>query len=59
MFMHISPEINMYGETISTLKFASRVSEITLGQVGAEAGVRARARVCVAVCKSGGWECRW
>jgi kinesin family protein C2/C3 len=33
MFMHISPEANMFGETVSTLKFATRVSEITLGQV--------------------------
>jgi kinesin family protein C2/C3 len=34
MFMHVSPEANMYGESVSTLKFAARVSEITLGQVG-------------------------
>eukprot|EP00882_Tetradesmus_deserticola_P021984 GHRQ01023848.1.p3 GENE.GHRQ01023848.1~~GHRQ01023848.1.p3 ORF type:complete len:116 (-),score=39.55 GHRQ01023848.1:90-437(-) len=34
MFMHVSPEDNMYGESVSTLKFAARVSEITLGQVG-------------------------
>lgn len=33
MFMHVSPEANMHSETLSTLKFASRVSEITLGQV--------------------------
>jgi hypothetical protein len=33
MFMHISPEANMVSESVSTLKFASRVSEITLGQV--------------------------
>eukprot|EP00877_Chromochloris_zofingiensis_P005409 jgi/Chrzof1/1486/Cz10g09190.t1 len=32
MFMHISPEANMQSETVSTLKFATRVSEITLGQ---------------------------
>lgn len=33
MFMHISPEANMFSESISTLKFATRVSQITLGQV--------------------------
>ncbi|GFH17655.1 kinesin-4 [Haematococcus lacustris] len=33
MFMHIAPEGNSYQETLSTLKFATRVSEITLGQV--------------------------
>ncbi|WIA16158.1 hypothetical protein OEZ85_012873 [Tetradesmus obliquus] len=32
MFMHVSPEANMHGESVSTLKFAARVSEITLGQ---------------------------
>ncbi|KAF8055758.1 KIN14F [Scenedesmus sp. PABB004] len=32
MFMHISPEANQHGESVSTLKFAARVSEITLGQ---------------------------
>ncbi|KAL6749349.1 P-loop containing nucleoside triphosphate hydrolase protein [Haematococcus lacustris] len=32
MFMHIAPEGNSYQETLSTLKFATRVSEITLGQ---------------------------
>ena len=41
MFMHISPEANMFGETVSTLKFATRVSEITLGQVrGLQYGLR-------------------
>jgi kinesin family protein C2/C3 len=34
MFMHISPEANMFSESVSTLKFATRVSQITLGQVG-------------------------
>ncbi|GFH23042.1 uncharacterized protein HaLaN_20590 [Haematococcus lacustris] len=34
MFMHIAPEASSYQETLSTLKFATRVSEITLGQVG-------------------------
>lgn len=33
MFMHISPEANMFSESVSTLKFATRVSQITLGQV--------------------------
>jgi hypothetical protein len=34
MFMHISPEASMYGESVSTLNFAKRVAEVTLGQVG-------------------------
>jgi hypothetical protein len=34
MFMHISPESSMYGESVSTLTFAKRVAEVTLGQVG-------------------------
>lgn len=32
MFVHVAPEQSMSGESTSTLKFASRVSEITLGQ---------------------------
>lgn len=31
MFVHINPEINSFGETISTLKFAERVATIELG----------------------------
>ncbi|TYH30545.1 hypothetical protein ES288_A01G104000v1 [Gossypium darwinii] len=31
MFVHISPEVNAIGETISTLKFAERVTSIELG----------------------------
>lgn len=31
MFVHISPEIDAIGETISTLKFAERVSMVELG----------------------------
>ncbi|CAI9283462.1 unnamed protein product [Lactuca saligna] len=31
MFVHINPEINAFGETISTLKFAERVASIELG----------------------------
>lgn len=31
MFIHISPELDAVGETISTLKFAERVSMIELG----------------------------
>jgi len=31
MFVHINPEINSFGETISTLKFAERVASIELG----------------------------
>lgn len=41
MFMHISPESSSYGETVSTLGFGQRVSQVTLGaatknQEGAE-----------------------
>eukprot|EP00798_Chlamydomonas_sp_ICE-L_P011916 gene11916-15018_t len=32
MFMHASPESSSYAETLSTLKFAARVSEVSLGQ---------------------------
>lgn len=31
MFVHINPEVNALGETISTLKFAERVASIELG----------------------------
>lgn len=31
MFVHINPEVNAVGETISTLKFAERVASIELG----------------------------
>ncbi|XP_043723345.1 kinesin-like protein KIN-14L [Telopea speciosissima] len=31
MFAHVSPEADSYGETISTLKFAQRVSAVELG----------------------------
>ena len=31
MFVHISPEVDATGETISTLKFAERVSTVELG----------------------------
>ncbi|KAF5949615.1 hypothetical protein HYC85_011608 [Camellia sinensis] len=31
MFVHINPEVNSIGETISTLKFAERVASIELG----------------------------
>ncbi|KAL6971038.1 Kinesin-like protein KIN-14F, partial [Sarracenia purpurea var. burkii] len=31
MFIHINPEVNAIGETISTLKFAERVALIELG----------------------------
>jgi kinesin family protein C2/C3 len=41
MFMHISPEANMFHESVSTLKFATRVSQITLGQVGPATACRA------------------
>lgn len=31
MFVHINPEVDAVGETISTLKFAQRVASIELG----------------------------
>ena len=31
MFVHVSPEVNAVGETISTLKFAERVATVELG----------------------------
>ncbi|XP_073113690.1 kinesin-like protein KIN-14F [Elaeis guineensis] len=31
MFVHINPEVNAFGETISTLKFAERVASVELG----------------------------
>lgn len=31
MFVHISPELDAVGETLSTLKFAERVSTVELG----------------------------
>ena len=40
MFVHISPDIDAIGETISTLKFAERVSSVELGaaQLNKESG---------------------
>ncbi|XP_071687055.1 kinesin-like protein KIN-14I [Rutidosis leptorrhynchoides] len=32
MFVHISPELNAVGETLSTLKFAERVASVELGE---------------------------
>lgn len=31
MFVHISPEMDAIGETLSTLKFAERVASVELG----------------------------
>lgn len=31
MFVHINPEAEAFGETVSTLKFAERVASIDLG----------------------------
>lgn len=31
MFVHISPELDAVGETLSTLKFAERVASVELG----------------------------
>jgi kinesin family protein C2/C3 len=31
MFIHISPDVESFGETVSTLKFAERVSSVELG----------------------------
>jgi kinesin family protein C2/C3 len=30
MFVHISPDVESFGETVSTLKFAERVSSVEL-----------------------------
>lgn len=40
MFVHISPEMDAIGETLSTLKFAERVSTVELGaaRVNKESG---------------------
>ncbi|WMV12075.1 hypothetical protein MTR67_005460 [Solanum verrucosum] len=35
MFVHVSPELNAVGETLSTLKFAERVSTVELGSARA------------------------
>lgn len=31
MFVHISPDVESFGETLSTLKFAERVASVELG----------------------------
>lgn len=31
MFAHVSPEVDSFGETVSTLKFAQRVSTVEIG----------------------------
>lgn len=53
MFVHINPEVNALGETISTLKFAERVATIDLGaaQSNKEAGeIREfKEEVCISV----------
>jgi hypothetical protein len=38
MLMQVAPEASSYGETVSTLAFAKRVSEVTLGQVAGGSG---------------------
>ncbi|CAN4111016.1 unnamed protein product [Withania somnifera] len=38
MFVHVSPELNAVGETLSTLKFAERVSTVELGSARANKG---------------------
>jgi hypothetical protein len=57
--MMLSPEASSYGESVSTLNFAKRVSEVTLGQVGGclgqahlKRGMGQRADLCQAPC---GW----
>lgn len=46
MFLHVSPEASSFGESLSTLKFGARVSDITLGQAkrNVEAGSTLQAR---------------
>ena len=56
MFLHIAPESSSYSESVSTLKFGSRVSEITLGRVGGGGG-HARGRLVEeGGQRQGGWE---
>lgn len=56
MFVHINPEVNALGETISTLKFAERVATIDLGaaQSNKEAGeireFKEEVGICTTVC---------
>jgi hypothetical protein len=37
MFVHVAPEASSFGESTSTLKFGSRVSDITLGRAAKNA----------------------
>jgi kinesin family protein C2/C3 len=46
MFMHVAPECSSFGESLSTLKFGLRVSEITLGQVRRRPGLCECGRQC-------------
>lgn len=56
MFVHISPEPEALGETISTLKFAERVSTIELGaaRVNKDSGdvkeLKEQVRLFIVVC---------
>lgn len=56
MFVHVNPELNAFGETISTLKFAERVSSIELGaaQSNKETGEirELKEEVCILVTSS-------
>nr|XP_019710231.1 kinesin-like protein KIN-14F isoform X3 [Elaeis guineensis] len=54
MFVHISPDIDAIGETISTLKFAERVSSVELGaaQLNKESGEVKELREQVACLKA-------
>ncbi|PKA58390.1 Kinesin-4 [Apostasia shenzhenica] len=54
MFVHINPEIDAVGETISTLKFAERVSTVELGaaRLNKEAGDVKELKEQIAILKS-------
>ena len=54
MFMHISPEASMHGESVSTLNFAKRVAEVVLGQArrNVESGKVFRAAEAVAAARA-------
>jgi kinesin family protein C2/C3 len=38
MFVHISPDVESFGETVSTMKFAERVSSVELGAARSNKG---------------------
>lgn len=51
MFAHLSPEEDSFGETISTLKFAQRVSTVELGAARAHKETREVMHLKEQVCR--------